>query len=379
MILTSFWIPVLAMFLGLAILIAMTLKRQNAPRHARARADEILRQNQLDTVNAELSRGEITVSTATSMRKEIERAFSRSAKRYGSDVPKNGPTSIVWAMFALIAAGSVLVYLLIGVPGARDIPLALQNEYRRPAQEHAYEMLVTEGSVAPAPAVPEDMREFFDKLETALKDHPEDPILWQAEARANYMNGDFRRAYQAQQKYLELSKEDAKADDYALLAESMVLSVNGYISPEAEAAIRQTLELDPQSQVGRYYAALTMIQEGETANGRALLERLLEDVKDNDEWSAEIARRLQESAPVAGPTSQDIENAANTTEEERQAMIGSMVDGLKSRLANEGGTPEEWLRLINSLRVLGRENEALAITAEAKQKFPNNRDIQNLP
>ena len=47
-------------------------------------------------------------------------------------------------------------------------------------------------------------------------------------------------------------------------------------------------------------------------------------------------------------------------------MIAGMVDGLAARLAAEGGPPEDWARLIRSLGVLGRRDEAAAILAEAR-------------
>jgi cytochrome c-type biogenesis protein CcmH len=48
-------------------------------------------------------------------------------------------------------------------------------------------------------------------------------------------------------------------------------------------------------------------------------------------------------------------------------MIEGMVDGLAERLAAEGGPPEDWARLIRSLGVLGRRDEAAAILLEARQ------------
>ena len=46
-----------------------------------------------------------------------------------------------------------------------------------------------------------------------------------------------------------------------------------------------------------------------------------------------------------------------------------MVAGLADRLANEGGPPQDWARLIRSLMVLGEEDRARAIYAEALQVF----------
>jgi cytochrome c-type biogenesis protein CcmH len=50
-------------------------------------------------------------------------------------------------------------------------------------------------------------------------------------------------------------------------------------------------------------------------------------------------------------------------------FIRSMVDQLSARLANDGGSPDEWARLISSLGVLGDTSRARAIWAEAQVIF----------
>jgi cytochrome c-type biogenesis protein CcmH len=58
------------------------------------------------------------------------------------------------------------------------------------------------------------------------------------------------------------------------------------------------------------------------------------------------------------------------TPEERMDMIRGMVAGLSDRLATEGGSPDEWARLIRAYGVLGETDRAAAIWAEAQQVFP---------
>ncbi|WP_444430669.1 hypothetical protein ACTTAM_06540 [Rhodobacter capsulatus] len=54
---------------------------------------------------------------------------------------------------------------------------------------------------------------------------------------------------------------------------------------------------------------------------------------------------------------------------DRLAMIRGMVENLNARLANEGGSAEDWTKLISSLRVLGEADRAAAIATEARTKF----------
>ena len=50
-------------------------------------------------------------------------------------------------------------------------------------------------------------------------------------------------------------------------------------------------------------------------------------------------------------------------------MIEGMVARLESRLATEGGTTEEWARLIRAYGVLGRPEDAGRIWADAEETF----------
>jgi cytochrome c-type biogenesis protein CcmH len=50
-------------------------------------------------------------------------------------------------------------------------------------------------------------------------------------------------------------------------------------------------------------------------------------------------------------------------------MIRGMVEGLAARLADTGGPAEDWARLITALGVLGEQDRAGAIYAEARQAF----------
>ena len=50
-------------------------------------------------------------------------------------------------------------------------------------------------------------------------------------------------------------------------------------------------------------------------------------------------------------------------------MIATMVDGLRTRLAKTGGTPDEWARLISAYGVLGQKDDAKSIYDEATVIF----------
>ncbi len=52
-------------------------------------------------------------------------------------------------------------------------------------------------------------------------------------------------------------------------------------------------------------------------------------------------------------------------------MVRGMVEGLAQRLAEKGGTPEEWARLVRSYGVLGERPRAEEILAQARTALGN--------
>ena len=74
---------------------------------------------------------------------------------------------------------------------------------------------------------------------------------------------------------------------------------------------------------------------------------------------------------MPSPDADQMAAASDMTPAERTEFIRSMVGRLESRLATEGGTAEEWGRLISSLTVVGEQDHAREITAEARTRFAN--------
>ncbi|MEL6794612.1 MAG: tetratricopeptide repeat protein, partial [Pseudomonadota bacterium] len=72
---------------------------------------------------------------------------------------------------------------------------------------------------------------------------------------------------------------------------------------------------------------------------------------------------------LPGPDQDDIAAASEMSEVDRAAMIEGMVSRLRERLETEDGSPEEWLRLISSLSVIGRQAEARGAYESARRDF----------
>ena len=82
--------------------------------------------------------------------------------------------------------------------------------------------------------------------------------------------------------------------------------------------------------------------------------------------------------------------ASEMTPEARRAMVEGMVASLGARLADEGGSAQEWAQLIVGRAVLGDRAGASAVLAEARSVFASDPEalamfdqaeaqIQNIP
>jgi cytochrome c-type biogenesis protein CcmH len=242
---------------------------------------------------------------------------------------------------------------------------------------------------ASAPASPPletpdpDHLKLLDQLRAALENRPDDLQGYMLLARNASVVGEYRDAYRAQQRVIAIKGDAANADDYASLADMMILAVGGYVSPEAEVAITKSLARDASNGTANYYAGLMFAQTGRPDMTFQLWSRLLGDSTPDDLWVPPIRGQIESVAqaagvrytlpplasPLKGPTADDVTAAADMDAGDRMEFIRSMVDQLSARLANDGGSPEEWARLISSLGVLGDTSRASAIWAEAQVIF----------
>ena len=170
---------------------------------------------------------------------------------------------------------------------------------------------------------------------------------------------------------------DAEGNQYCAATEA---------EAQAKAGAGVALTRDPENGVSLYYMGLMMAQTGRPDVAFRLWDRLLRQSPADAAWLPPILSQIEEMAfragvsdyqvptivDMPGPSTDDVEAAGEMSTEDRQEMIRGMVARLSDRLATEGGTPEEWARLISSLGVLGDEAQAIAIWNNAQEVFANN-------
>ncbi len=390
----GFWIVAGLISLLVAFLILLAFLRPRTGGAPAAAYDLQVYRDQLKEVDRDLERGILTEAEATRARTEVSRRIleaDRALQRVAAARTGRGALErwIVAGGLVAVVAGAVGVYFQIGAPGYPDLPLATRiaiiDEARatRPGQAEA------EAEVTMRQGVPEqpEREELVAQLRTIMEQRPDDPQGMALLASNEAALGNFRAARIAQERLIEILGEEATGAHYIDLAEMMILGAGGYVSPEAEAALLRGLDLEPRNGTARYYAGLMYAQQGRPDRAFPIWRNLLAESTPDAPWLGPIRLQIEEvaalagervsladlpqpaSVPAPGPTAEDMEAAAELPPEDRAAMIEGMVAGLASRLATEGGPPEDWARLISAFGILGRTEQAQAVYQEARGVF----------
>lgn len=389
-----FWIIALALALLIAALFALALLRHDAEAEHPAAYDLRIYRDQLKEVDRDLARGVINEGDAERIRTEVgRRVLAADAQLQKAAITGDQPKRLTRGLAAVISAallgGGLALYNQIGAPGAPDQPrsarlVAAQEAYAsRPS--HAEVMADLPAAVRPEPDA--DYKALIKRLREAVAENPDDLQGQQLLASNEARLGRFAEARTAQEAIIRLKGDEATAADHVTLAQMYITEAQGYVSPEAEAVLRRALRLTGDQPVARYFLGQMWLQNSRPDRTFALWSRLLTDGPDDAPWNLAIRETIEDvawlagvdytppaprsaSAPaLAGPTAEDVENAGEMSAEDRQEMIRGMVSRLSDRLAREGGTPEEWARLIGAYGVLGEGARASAIWGEAQVRF----------
>ncbi|HEY9037643.1 MAG TPA: c-type cytochrome biogenesis protein CcmI [Roseovarius sp.] len=390
-----FWIIAAILALGCSGLIAVTLLRGRSDAVPHAAYDLDVYRVQLKDVDKDLARGVITAAEAERLRTEVSRrilsADAQLRKAGGSITQPGGGAAILAGVLALVVtAGALVGYSMLGAPGYSDMP---RNERRAASDAARADRLAQAEAVASfgvpeTPLTPrEDFAQLMEQLRAAVEKRPDDVRGLALLARNEAGLGNTSAAIDAQSRLIDVRGDEAAAGDHAFLADLLITAAGGYVSREAEAALRTALSKDPQHPEARYYLGMYYDQVDRADAAFRTWEQLLRDSPPDAVWIPQLRDMIASAADRAGiryslppetaapgPSAEDVEAAGDMTDAERQQMIRGMVDGLMSRLAEQGGPPEEWARLISSLGILGETERAAAIQSEALVIFKDSPD-----
>ncbi|SLN55462.1 hypothetical protein ROA7023_02524 [Roseisalinus antarcticus] len=376
-----------AMALMVTAMLVLPLLR---PRESDAGASEVaVYKAQLDEVDRDVAQGVLDPAEAERARTEIARRLLSADK---ADAGPTAPAPVglsrtAAALSAVLVLGATGVgYTLLGAFGPAgpypDVPRAdriANADAMRDGRPSQAELESVAGRMTLAPEnVPEDYLEMVAQLREVVPTRPDEVEGWVLLARHEAALGNFSAAARAEEQVVALRGEEVTLQERERLVDLLVAAAGGVVSPEVEARVQELLEDDPGNLAGRYYLGLLYAQTDRPDVGFGLWREVLDSGGDGP--YVRLARgQIEEAAfrageeyrlpPQRGPTEADMAAAAEMDPEARAAMIANMVAGLEDRLATDGGTAEDWARLITAKTVLGDTAQAQAILTEARQVF----------
>ncbi|MGB7977425.1 MAG: tetratricopeptide repeat protein, partial [Roseiarcus sp.] len=146
----------------------------------------------------------------------------------------------------------------------------------------------------------------------------------------------------------------------AAYGEALVAAAGGVVTDEARQAFDRALADQPGQPQARYYVALAAEQDGKKEDAIRDYQALLADSPPDAPWRSVVNARL---ATLTGAPAPAADTAA--IPEAQRPMIEGMVSKLATRLASNGGSIDEWSRLIRAYTVLHEADKAKAALIDA--------------
>lgn len=374
-----FWAIAAALTVVVAVILVQALRRGTVG--ADSHPDLKVYRDQLAEVDRDMARGTLAAEEGQRLRVEVSRRLLEADRALQKAAAPGARGSLIWAgvVVVVLMGAALMLYYRIGAPGYPDLPLSLRLEIADENYKSRPDQATAVAATTPAPA-PEPSPEFaalMEKLRAAVAARPDDTKGLELLARNETGLGNYAAALAAQTKLIERLGDAASADQRLMMANILIAQAGGYVSPEAEGWIVQTLERAPKHPMARYLSGLMFAQVGRPDRAFALWQPLLDEGPADAPWQEAVRADIQAVADQAGikfslpgtkgPSMADMAAAGEMSAEDRQAMIEGMVGQLEGRLLSEGGAVEEWVKLMGALGVLGQPERAKAALAAAEK------------
>lgn len=293
---------------------------------------------QLRAIETDAAMGRLGAAEATAAKGELAREVMRHKS---SDTPTGSSAVALWLPVLLVAAISIGTYAYLGRPDLPAAPLAGRD-------------VAAEGEVTLESAI--------ETIEARLAEQPDDLRGWTVIAPAYMQLGRFEDAVKALRKVNELGTPTA--DTLTDLAEALMMQVGGTVAGEPLELLQRAHALDATHVRSLYYIAGEETRVGDFDAAIRDWNALLKLSKGGEPWVVTAQNGL--AYAESGGT-----GAEAVSVEPDQAQIDAMVDGLDQRLKAQGGSIDEWTRLVRSRMVQGRTEDAQLAYDAARKAYPD--------
>ena len=312
--------------------------------------------DQLEVLAQDTQSGTLTPADAAGSHAEIGRRLLAAADHSQPLMAVEGRrwrllSAAVLTMLA-VPAVSLGLYHRLGAPDQPDLPLAARRD---------------------APST-NQLADAIARVESHLAAHPDDGRGYAVLAPLYLRLERFSDAAHAYERVLALLGETAERR--VAYAQALMMQADGIVTGDARAAFAKASAEDPTAPQPRFFLGLAAAQDGDKDGARAIWRALLEGAPDNAPWVAVVRNKLAslDGPASAGPASSQGAAIAGLPAAEQQQAIRGMVDGLATRLGQNGNDRDGWLRLIRSYMVLGERIKAIEAVAHARTGLAADRD-----
>jgi len=335
--------------------------------------------DQLTELDAQAAAGSVSAEDAARLKLEIERRMlteARDAEPPARPLGEKALIRLALGLAVVVAIGATGLYAVLGRPNI-------------PGQPQAAATATGPASVlADANHPGGDVPAMIAQLETQVQKSPNDVEAWRMLGWSRFQLGRYDDSAAA---YAKASALDPTNPDHpSARGESLVQAAGGKITPEASAAFRAALKIDPNEPRARYFLAVEKDQAGDQDGAMADWIALINSAPEGAPWAAEVRSFVEDVAldrgidisgklkasgapsPARGPTAADIAAADKMAPADQQQMIRGMVEGLEARLKARPDDAEGWVRLMRARMVLGEPQAAARALKSGLGAFADN-------
>lgn len=358
-----FWILVAVLSAAITFWVTRPLLKTEQDAFEPVSADIAVYKDQLAEIDADMVRGQISAVEADAARAEVARRLLRLPQGQGSEAaaqktpPLKSLHTVTTLALPLIALGLYLVYGNPSMPGV-------------PFKERL--------AAAPEKSTAGDL---IAKVEERLRQEPNDGKGWDVIAPVYVAQGRYQDAVEAFANAMRLLGETPKRLEGLAMAD--IRAANGLVTENARKAFTRALELDAARVEPKLWLALAKEQDGKLGEAAAEYKALIAAAPEGAPWRKAVEERLsaleggggsnggggKPSEPAAAGAGEPAAAGVAGLAPEQRAMVDKMVAGLASRLKENGNDLDGWLKLLRSLKVLGRDAEAATALSDAKKQF----------
>ena len=179
----------------------------------------------------------------------------------------------------------------------------------------------------------------------------------------------------------------------SLLAQAYIRKADGQVTSKAQKLINEALTEDPLDPGANFLNGLAQSQIGNEMLAFEIWTELYKRTGENDTWKKDLENNIRSAAKNLGISQKTIENKLkdnvlanngltkeilNLNEKEQNYRINQMVEQLVDRLKNDKDDFEGWIRLYQSYKVLGNDEQALKALRDAIKLNPKNINLKQM-